>query len=381
MIKTELQKLLSRNFVLTFLAQFFFAVGFHSLLPTLPLYLGGLEFNDKEIGILIGTFAIAALLMRPASGVALQRYTHKHVIACGCGIFSATIIALLFFTSFWPLFLIRLFQGAAFALFTTASFALIVEISPPARRGQSLAYFLLSANIAMVVAPSFGMFLINLFSFSTLFITLFVISIIALITILSLRADGSHEPAETVAGANSLICRAAIPSSTVILLQYFGWGSISAFFPLYAVQKGVVNPGLFFGAIAVSMVACRAFGSNLINHYHPRNFIATLIAGTILGVVLLACSGTLAMFILVGLIIGAANALMMPTLMDLAVRRAGASSNAAVATFMGLADLGMALGPAIMGVLANSFGYSTMFFCVALTSTLNLLYSSTVLKE
>ena len=72
---------------------------------------------------------------------------------------------------------------------------------------------------------------------------------------------------------------------------------------------------------------------------------------------------------------------MMPTLMDFSVRRAGPSSNAAVATFMGLSDLGMALGPVVMGVLAHSFGYAAIFFGVALTSALNLLYSFTVLKE
>lgn len=109
--------------------------------------------------------------------------------------------------------------------------------------------------------------------------------------------------------------------------------------------------------------------------------MVTLIAGTILGVVLIASSSTLTLFILAGLILGGANAFIMPMLMDFAVRQAGPSSNAAVATFMGLADLGMALGPAIMGVAANSFGYSTIFFGVALTWVFNLLYSSTVLKE
>ena len=303
MIIPDLRNILSKNFILTFLTHFFFAVGFHSLLPTLPLYLADLRFNDTEIGILIGAFAIAALLMRPGSGVALQRYSHKCVIAWGCGIFTLTIIALIFVTGFWPLFLIRVFQGVAFGLVTTASFALIVDISPPERRGPSLAYFLLSANIAMVVAPSVGVFLINRFSFDILFWTLMMISIAALLTILPLKTDGAVGAAEPVAKANALICGPAIPSSIVSLGQQFGWGAISAFFPLYAVQKGVANPGLFFGAIAVSMIVCRTFGSNLINRYRPRKFIVTLISGTIIGVVLLACTGTLALFILAGLIL------------------------------------------------------------------------------
>ena len=381
MIGPGMREILSRNFVLTFLVHFLFAVVVSSLLPTLPLYFAGLKFDNTEIGILIGAFGIASLLLRPISGVALQKYAHKCVIAWGCGSLALTIIALLLVKSFWPLFLIRVFQGAAFALVTTASFALIVDITPPAKRGQSLSYFLLSANIAMVAAPSLGMFLVNRFSFNTFFLTLLLISIIALITIWPLRADGSHEPAERITTVNSLICRPAIPSSLVSIGQQLGWGAISTFFPLYAVQKGIANPGLFFGAMAAAMLVCRMFGSNLINLYHPRKLIVTLLTGTIVGILLLAYSGSLAMFIFVGLILGAANAFMMPTLMDYAVRRAGSSSNAAVATFMGLSDLGMALGPVIMGVVANSSGYSTMFICVAFTSVLNLLYSSVTLKE
>jgi len=381
MIGPGMREILSRNFVLTFLVHFFFAVGVSSLLPTLPLYFAGLKFNNTEIGILIGAFGIASLLLRPISGVALQRYTHKCVIAWGCGSLALTTIALLLVKSFWPFFLIRVFQGAAFALVTTASFALIVDITPPAKRGQSLSYFLLSANIAMVAAPSLGMFLVNRFSFNTFFLTLLFISILALITIWPLRADTSHEPAERITTVNSFICRPAIPSSLISLGQQLGWGAISAFFPLYAVQKGIANPGIFFGAMAAAMLVCRTLGSNLINLYHPRKLIVTLITGTTVGVLLLAYSGTLPMFILVGLVLGAANAFMMPTLMDHAVRRAGSSSNAAVATFMGLSDVGMALGPVIMGVVANSFSYSIMFICVAFTSVLNLLYSSVTLKE
>ena len=381
MIGPGMREILSRNFVLTFLVHFLFAVVVSSLLPTLPLYFAGLKFDNTEIGILIGAFGIASLLLRPVSGAALQKYSHKCVIACGCGSLALTLIALLLVRSFWLLFLIRVFQGAAFAFVTTASFALVVDITPPEKRGQSLSYFLLSANIAMVAAPSLGMFLVNRFSFNTLFLTLLLISIVALITIWPLRVDSPHEPVEQTAKANSLICRPAIPSSLVSLGQQLGWGAISAFFPLYAVQKGVANPGLFFGAMAAAMLVCRTVGSSLINHCHPRKLIVTLIAGTTVGIVLLAYSGTLAMFILVGLILGAANAFMMPTLLDYAVRRAGSSSNAAVATFMSLSDLGMALGPVIMGVVANSSGYSTMFICVAFTSVLNLLYSSATLKE
>jgi MFS family permease len=137
MIGPGMREILSKNFVLTFLVHFLFAVVVSSLLPTLPLYFAGLKFDNTEIGILIGAFGIASLLLRPISGIALQRYTYKCVIAWGCGSLALTIIALLLVKSFWLLFLIRVFQGTAFALVTTASFALIVDITPPEKEDRA----------------------------------------------------------------------------------------------------------------------------------------------------------------------------------------------------------------------------------------------------
>lgn len=376
-----MREILSRDFVLTFICHFLFGLCFSSLLPTLPLYLSSVRFDDTQIGVLIGAFGIASLLLRPASGIALQRYAHKHIIAFGCVCFTITAPALLFLNSFWPLFLIRIIQGTSFALVTTASFALVVEITPPERRSQSIAYFLLSANISMMIAPSFGMFLIHKFSFSFLFITLLFISLgSALMTIpLSMIRSGDGKAAAFELG--SLISRPAVPASLISMGQQFGWGAISTFFSLYAVQKGVSNPGLFFGSMAAAMIACRVFGSDLMNKHGPRQLIAILISGTTFGFALLAFSGTQVMFVLIGIILGSANAFMMPTTMDYAVRRAGPSSGAAVATFMGLSDFGMAIGPVIMGVVASTFGYSSMFICVAITSFLNLIYSAWILQD
>ncbi len=376
-----MRDILSRDFVLTFVSHFLFALGFSCLLPTLPLYLSGIGFGDTRIGVLVGAFGIASLLLRPLSGIALQKFAHKYVMAAGCACFMLTMPALLLFNSFWPLFLIRIIQGTAFALMTTASFTLIVEISPPAKRSQSIAYFLLSANISMVIAPSLGMLIIDRYSYTFLFLLLMFISLASAMIAIPLCRISYKEEKTVCLDVHSLISRPAVPASLISMGQQFGWGAISTFFSLYAVQRGVLNPGLFFGSMAASMITCRLFGSGLMNKFNSRKLIAVLISGTTCGVLLLAFSGTQAMFILIGVILGSANAFMMPTTMDNAIRRAGPGSNAAVATFMGLSDFGMAIGPVIMGIVTSFTGYSSMFICVAVTSFLNLIYSQLILRE
>ena len=45
---------------------------------------------------------------------------------------------------FWPFLIVRIVQGIGMALFATASFTLVIRISPEAHRGQSISYFYLA---------------------------------------------------------------------------------------------------------------------------------------------------------------------------------------------------------------------------------------------
>jgi len=66
-----IRKILTRDFVLCFSAQFTFTSVFHILIPTLPIYLLRLGSSEVEIGILIGILGVSSLVLRPLVGRAL----------------------------------------------------------------------------------------------------------------------------------------------------------------------------------------------------------------------------------------------------------------------------------------------------------------------
>lgn len=67
----------TRDFILAVFAAFFSASALHSLTPTLPIYLTKLGSNEREIGVLIGIFAVAALVSRVFVGRALLKYRER----------------------------------------------------------------------------------------------------------------------------------------------------------------------------------------------------------------------------------------------------------------------------------------------------------------
>jgi MFS family permease len=267
-MKTQMtQKILTRNFVLAFLAQFAFSSVFHILIPTLPIYLSRLGSTEDEIGVLIGVFFFSSLVLRPFIGRGLIKIPEKNFMIAGTLLFAFTSIAYLLVSPFWPLLIVRLFQGIGFAFFQTASMTLIVNINSKTHRGQSLSYFYLAINLSGALGPSLGMFLINHFSFSFLFLVCLGLSLCSLFITYKLERRQVAPFQDSSIEDVFFLSRKALPPSVISSFTLFIWGALTAFFPLYAVNQGVANPGLFFTTIAIMLILCRALGGKILDLY------------------------------------------------------------------------------------------------------------------
>jgi len=292
----------------------------------------------------------------------------------GAVIFALASVAYLFALPFWPFLMVRIFQGIGLAFFYTASSTFIANISPEAHRGQSLSYFYLAFNISFALAPIFGMFLINAFTFNVLFLLCLGISLGSLFLTTRLRKR-QMEPAEDSSKQDEpFLSRETIPPAIMAFLAHIIWGALTAFFPLYAIQTGVANPGFFFAAYAIVLILGRALGARILDLYSREKIILPCLTTYIISMVVLAYSKNLPMFILVAVIWGSGNAFLQPTLVAYALDRATSSPGTVMGTYTGIADLGVALGPVIMGIIIRFTSYPTMFLCLALVGVANLSY-------
>jgi len=365
------RKIFTREFILAILSQFSFMSVFFILIPTLPIYLIKSGSGEAEIGVLVGIFFVSALALRPFVGRALIRIPEKIFMVTGAVLYAVTSLAYLVAPPFWPLFMVRAFQGIGLALFHTASFTLVANISPKDHLGQSLSYFFLAPNISLALLPSLGMFLINRFSFTFLFLTCLGLSLCALgITLQFKRRPVT--PSENPPGM--LLSRKAIPPSIVSLLNFMMWGAITAFFPLYALHCGVTNSGLFFTAVAIMFFLGRALGGKILDLYSKERIIPLFLVMSLVSMVILAFSKNLTMFIVVAVIWGIGNAFLTPAILAYIIDRADSSKGPAIGMYMLLSDLGLGLGPVIMGLVIGLSSYPVMFLCLAFTGVINLIY-------
>ncbi len=368
------QTIFTRDFVLCFFGQFTFTFVAHIFIPTLPIYLVRLGSNEIEIGFLIGVLGVSSLLLRPFIGRALLRIAEKKFMIGGAFLYTLTSLAYLFAVPFWPFFMVRAFQGMGHAFFQTASVTLIANIIPAASRGQSLSYFYLAVNMAMALAPTSGMILINHYNFTVLFLVCTGISLCSLFITTKMGKEKVDPVEASSTKDGSLLSWKALPPSIVSFFNHVIWGALIAFFPLYAINHGVANPGLFFAAHAIVLILARAFGGKLLDLYRRETVILPCLATPIISMGILAFSTTLPMFIWVAVILGIGRSLILPALVAYTLDRVGSSRGPAMGTFTAVGDLGTSLGPAIMGIILHSTSYPTMFLCLAFVGLLNLSY-------
>jgi MFS family permease len=374
MTTEAIRKIFTRDFILAFFAQLAFALANHLLIPTLPIYLSRLDSRETEIGLLIGIFTVSSLVLRPFTGKVLLRTPEKKMMVIGALLFGLASIGYLVALPFWPFFIVRLFQGIGYAFYYTASFTLIANISPEAHRGQSLSYFLLALNISLALGPSLGMFLINRFDFTTLFLVSMGLSFVSFFIISKLR-ERQVVPLETSSTVSRFfISREALPASTMSFFFFLIWGAITAFFPLYAIKHGVVNPGLFFTMIAVMIISSRVLGARISDLYSSEKIIVPCLILFVVATAIIAFSRTLSMFVLAGLIWGVGHAFLYPALAVFILDRVGSSRSLAMGTLTAMTDLGIFMGPVVMGIVIQFTSYPTMFLCLSLIGIFSLVY-------
>jgi predicted MFS family arabinose efflux permease len=369
------EKIITPDFIRSFLAQFVFSTVFCILIPAFLIYLSRFGAKEGEIGFLVGIFSVASLVLRPFVGRTLLTTPERKYMIGGTILSVISCLAYLLAPPFWPLLTVRVFHGIGMAFFSTASVTLLANMTPEAHRGRLISYYYLSYNLAFALGPYLGMVFINQFNF------IFLFSACAALSLGSFYMSMKLSKRETVVtqesqpfNVYSFLSREALPPAIIGFLLNIVWGALCAFFPLYALSHGVSNPGIFFIFLAVTLMLGRSLGAKMLDIYEREKVVLPCLALVVIALIVLPFSSKLSMFILVAILLGAGWALVYPSLMIHAIEKGGSARGPAMATFSALGDLGAGLGPMIMGTVLEKTSYPVMFAGLIFTGIINLLY-------
>ncbi len=357
-----------RNLGVLFTAGLLFWTSLASLLPTIPLYVKSIGADDSMIGVVMGSFAIGLLLFRPQFGKIADQRGRKIVLLIGITVAAIAPILHLLTQSIPLLIVVRAFHGLSIAAFTTAFSALVVDIAPPANRGELIGYMGLVNPIGMALGPAMGGYLQKATSFQVVFCIAAIAGVLSLGFGAQIKAPAvvprSQESMDKDARSWQLLLsdRIRVPTITMLLVGT-AFGAIATFVPLYIESTNLdLNPGLFYTSAAVSSFTCRFVAGKASDRYGRGLFITTGLACYAIALVLLWQANSASAFLLAGLLEGTGGGLFLPIMIALVADRCEPFERGRIfALFVSGFDLGIALAGPVLGSVSRSLGYRGMY--------------------
>jgi MFS family permease len=358
-------RVLSGAFLRVTLANFLFFLNFAAFF-LLPLHVKGLGGSDMTVGAVMGTAGLAALMVLPAIGMAVDRFGRRRFLIAGALTMSLASASFVCVDRIGPaLFALRLLQGLSFAAAFTGSTTIAAQLAPRARRAQALGVFGVSTIITHAIAPGIGEEIVHRSGFHALFLTAAVCS--ALSAALSCTLPQTRP--EHLVGAPTEPWRVERLQWILIATMIFagmGFGAVITFIATFVHDTGLGRVGFFFGAYTSAAILTRLVGAGLSDSFGRRAVVLPTLVGSALSILLLCTVRSLPALALVGALFGAAQGISYPTLHAFLVDlTADAHLGRAQALFNGAFNLGVTGSAFLFGAIADHFGYRTMFAVAA----------------
>ena len=344
---------------------------FYALLTTLPIYaMKQLGRDEAEGALLVTVMLIAAIILRPFSGMIIDSLGKKKTLCIAIFLFSMTTFAYLLFGAYTELLVVRFIHGISFAIATTAAGAIAADIIPPERRGEGLGYYTMSTNIAIVAGPFIGLTLMQFIPFQSLFLTLSIITVIGIILSLFVHVpyiDTSNIEREKFS-IHSLFEVKALPIAIIAGIVSFAYSGIISLISVFAdsIELSSVS-SYYFVIFAVVMLLSRPSTGKA---FDLRGASFVLIPSLIvfaIGFLALSITGSSIMFFIAAAITGLGYGALLPGFQTMAIEMTSVQRTGhATATFFTMYDIGIALGTYLLGVLVTKTNFSFVYITCAL---------------
>ena len=346
--------------------------GFSFLFPVIPLYAAELGATVAEVGVIVATISYVTAFLLIPFGMLSDRFGRQKLLVGGLVIF--TLAPLLYPLANNPEQLIwfRAIHGLAAAAFLPTAIALVIDLTPEAKRGEAIGWYTASLQLGLMAGPITGGFLAGEFGFNAAFYGCSAVSLIGLVLAFSRLRAIAHRPVATPVKASSSWRWLGQPLAIAVLLATLlvavGSGTIGSYIPLYGREFGMTeaDAGAIITAVYASSALLRAPVGRLADRIDRKILLIGGVALSAIAVSLFSFFHGLSQFIIIGIIFGIGMGIAMPASLVMAADFSSASGRAlSMAIPTCFFQVGLAVGPTVMGYVAQMSSFETMFLACA----------------
>lgn len=366
----------SRKFVELLLTQFVFGLGF-STFYLLPKFLRTeLKATATEIGVVMGTALLAAVGATPFTAVWLNRGERRNPALLAIVMLFVSALAMTQVHRLGPLLLVvRVAQGVAFTLFISTMVTRGAELVTKARLSQAMGYVGLAALVTNALSPLVAEPIANRYGWTTVFLMAAGYLLLTLPLILRLGREAQPN-ATTFEARRSYFDSYHLRVGYATAVCGVALGVLFTFTQPLILERGGKDVGALFSGYVLGACSVRLLLPKLADRF-GRARVSIIALVVYAGVIALTLRVTVHTLIFAGMGLGVTHGILYPALNAMALERATAKTRGAIATlFNGAFSLGYAISVLGFGVVADVFGFATVFIgtaMLALSGALSLL--------
>ncbi|MHB1133341.1 MAG: MFS transporter [Chloroflexota bacterium] len=345
--------------------------------PALPLFAAALGASEADIGFIAAASTVVGILVSLPAGALSDIYGRRRVLLLAALVFASAPPLYLLVHEPWQLVAVRIYHGFATAIFGPVALALVADLFERGR-GASMGWYSSATLAGRAAAPVIGGAALTLASYEAVYVASAVGGIAALV----LATRLPNKP-PTVASASSAVTMRARRAGLAVLLrsrpvmatsaaeaaQYFSYGAIETFLPLYALTVGGLESwqiGLIFGVQVLTTTLSKPAMGRASDSLGRRPLIATGLAISAAASAALTLSPSFANLLVAGLAYGLGLAVVTTSTSAFVSEQASTGNyGAALGVLSSVMDVGHASGPIVAGLLVVQFGYASTFTVIA----------------
>jgi MFS family permease len=365
-------------------AAFVIAIGYGIVAPVLPAYARSFDVGVAAASVIVSAFAFFRLVFAPVGGELVSRLGERPVYLAGLVIVAISSFATAFAQSYVQLLVFRGLGGIGSTMFTISAMALLVRLAPPSARGRVSSTYASAFLIGGMIGPVLGGLLAG-WGLRAPFIV-YAVALLIAAAVVAIGLGGARlQPVEerakrdvmTLAEAwQSPVYRAVLASG--VANGWTNFGVRMAVLPLLATavldRAWVAGAALAIGAVGTAVTL--QFSGKMADRVGRRPLVigGLVVMGTSMALLAFAqhpaLSVGLGLAVLFGLsaLSGVGAGLANPAQQAAVADVVGHERNGGrvLSTFQMAQDGGAIVGPILVGLVADAFGFGAAFLVTGL---------------
>jgi DHA1 family multidrug resistance protein-like MFS transporter len=361
--------------------------------PALPLFIISLNVPLSTVGYIAAASTIVGIVVSFPAGMLSDLIGRRRVMLTAAAVFATAPFLYLLITAPWQLVLVRVYHGLATAILGPVALAAVADTFQKGR-GERMGWYSSATMIGRFLAPTVGGLLIFGNDFHWVYLADGVAGVLALLV--AVRLPVVSAPSEPLAEAfrqqrgrygqeiRSVLRNFRIlATSGVEAVQYFAFGALETFLPIYWRDQLGFPPwqiGLLLSAQILAATLTKPVMGRLSDRYGrvPMIVSGLILGGIAAGTVVLSSdpSVILVVMALFGLGLATVTASTSAFVADLSP---SGGRGGALGILSSIMDVGQAGGPIVTGILVSAYSYLVAFASVGvLLIVVSLTFGSLV---